>query len=76
MSAQKKAKAVAPAKDGWKDRLIEVKRMRVGDILPHERNPRRHPKQQLEPLKGMLAVTLERLSQMNLEPKLIEQVYA
>lgn len=38
----------------WQDRLIEVKRMRAGDILPHDRNPRRHPKQQLEPLKGLL----------------------
>ena len=42
------------AKGKWQDRLIEVKPMRVGDILPHPLNPKHHPMSQTEPLTGLL----------------------
>jgi DNA modification methylase len=38
----------------WRDRKIETRRMRVGDILPHPMNPKIHPESQLAPLRGLL----------------------
>lgn len=38
----------------WRDRIVEVKRMRVRDLLAHERNPRLHPPVQKEAVKGLL----------------------
>src|SRR5262245_397945 len=38
----------------WRDRKIETRRIRVGDVLPHPLNPKIHPKSQLEPLRGLL----------------------
>lgn len=39
----------------WRDRLVEVVKMRAGDILPHPHNPKIHPPAQTEPLKGLLS---------------------
>ncbi len=36
------------------DRLLEVRRMRVGDIAAHARNPKRHPQRQQEALRETL----------------------
>lgn len=38
----------------WRDRIVEVKRMRVRDILAHERNPRLHPSGQKDVVRGLL----------------------
>lgn len=38
----------------WRDRIVEVKRMKVRDILAHERNPKKHPKPQADAMRGML----------------------
>lgn len=38
----------------WRDRKIETRRMRVGDILPHPMNPKIHPEHQMAPLRGLL----------------------
>lgn len=38
----------------WRDRIVEVKRMRVRDILAHERNPRLHPAGQKDAVRGLL----------------------
>ncbi len=38
----------------WRDRIVEVKRMKVRDILAHERNPRLHSPVQKEAVKGLL----------------------
>lgn len=38
----------------WRDRIIEIKRMKVRDIAGHPQNPRRHPKHQADALRGML----------------------
>ena len=38
----------------WRERLIEVKQMRAGDIEPHPLNPKIHPPSQNEALTGLL----------------------
>lgn len=38
----------------WRDRIVEVKRMRVRDILAHEQNPRLHPTGQKDAVRGLL----------------------
>jgi len=41
----------------FQDRIVETKRIRIGDILPHPFNPRTHPAAQIEPLRGHLEET-------------------
>ena len=41
-------------KELWRNRKIETKRMRVGDVLPHPMNPKIHGENQLAPLRGLL----------------------
>jgi len=38
-----------------RDRIIELRRVRAGDLLPNPKNWRVHPKKQQEALQGMLA---------------------
>lgn len=38
----------------WKDRIIEVKRMRIADIAGHKSNPKKHPKNQADAMTGLL----------------------
>lgn len=38
----------------WRDRIVEVKRMRVRDIAAHGMNPKRHPTGQKDAMRGML----------------------
>lgn len=38
----------------WRERLIEVRQMRAGDVLPHPLNPKIHPPSQNEALTGLL----------------------
>ena len=48
------AKAKVKARQLWRNRKIETKRMRVGDVLPHPMNPKIHGENQLAPLRGLL----------------------
>lgn len=41
-------------KEIWRNRKIETKRMRVGDVLPHPMNPKIHPEKQNAPLRSLL----------------------
>lgn len=41
-------------KPTWRNRKIETKRMRVGDVLPHPQNTKLHPEKQNAPLRGLL----------------------
>lgn len=41
-------------KELWRNRKIETKRLRVGDVLPHPMNPKIHGENQLAPLRGLL----------------------
>jgi DNA modification methylase len=45
---------VSKEKSQWRDRKIETRRMRVGDVLPHPMNPKIHPEGQMAPLRGLL----------------------
>lgn len=38
----------------WRERLMEVRQMRAGDVLPHPLNPKIHPPSQNEALTGLL----------------------
>jgi DNA methylase len=38
-----------------RDRILELKRVRAGDLAPHESNPRRHPEVQRRAVEGSLA---------------------
>ena len=43
------------AQDGiWRDRILEVKEMRAGDVLRNPRNPKSHPATQKRALEGIL----------------------
>ena len=44
----------AEKKIEWRDRKIETKRLRVGDVMAHPMNPKIHPDKQLAPLRGLL----------------------
>jgi hypothetical protein len=39
----------------WKDRLIEIKSLRAGDLLDHPLNPKIHPDGQKRPLESLLS---------------------
>ena len=38
-----------------RDRIVELRRVRAKDLIPHPRNWRTHPKRQQEALRGILA---------------------
>lgn len=38
----------------WKDRIVEIKRMRIADISGHKSNPKKHPKNQADAMTGLL----------------------
>src|SRR5437016_3518975 len=38
-----------------RDRIVELRRVRAGDLQPHEANPRRHPPEQRDAVAGSLA---------------------
>ena len=38
-----------------RDRIKELRRVKAGELIPNERNWRRHPKKQQEALQGILA---------------------
>jgi hypothetical protein len=38
-----------------RDRIVELRRVRAGDLRPHPKNWRTHPKHQQEALRGILA---------------------
>lgn len=41
----------------YRNRIIETRLMRIGDIAPHPFNPRTHPQSQIDPLRGHLEET-------------------
>ena len=41
----------------WKDRIVELRRVRAGDIAPHPLNPRTHPARQMNVVLGSLTET-------------------
>lgn len=45
---------MSESKEQWRNRKIETRRMRVGDVLPNPRNPKLHPDEQLAPLRDLL----------------------
>jgi DNA modification methylase len=52
--AKKRAAKQAPAKTGLKDRIVEMRRVRAGDLLPNPENWRTHGEEQLAALSGIL----------------------
>lgn len=44
----------APVEGRFCDRVVELRRVRCGDIEPHPLNPRRHPVKQLAAITGLL----------------------
>lgn len=38
----------------WRERLIEIRQMKAGDLLDHPLNPKIHPASQKQPLEGLL----------------------
>lgn len=44
----------ASKKHNWKERLLEVRKMNVGELLDHPLNPKIHPASQKEPLRALL----------------------
>ena len=45
---------MAEEKEGWRDRVVERKRMRVGDLLANKYNPRTHPTAQQQRTRAIL----------------------
>jgi len=50
----RKATKTEPAQSRFRDRIIEIRRVRCGDIEPHPQNPRLHPGKQLAAVSGLL----------------------
>jgi DNA modification methylase len=43
-----------PSPHAFRDRIVELRRVRAGDLLEHPRNWRRHPKRQVDALRAIL----------------------
>jgi hypothetical protein len=54
LMAKKRAAKRAPAKTGLRDRIVEMRRVRAGDLQPNPENWRTHGEEQLAALSGIL----------------------